>query len=124
MKIKIIDLLNMIAKGEDVPKKIKFHNINYEWYSKQKKYYVINFFKNNHMTLGEGWELEDVLNDEVEIIEDKPKEIKKFQVKDNKIIGQWADGSDYWYTLSAPQTVLALKMLELIDKVNEMSKDD
>lgn len=73
-----------------------------------------------------------------EIIEDKPQmkvsiegnswlptnKIKKFQVKDNKIIGQWADGNDYLYTLSAPQTVLALKMLEIIDVLNELKNKE
>ena len=31
MKIKIIDLLNMISKGEEVPKKINYKNKIYEW---------------------------------------------------------------------------------------------
>ena len=61
----------------------------------------------------------EILNDKVEIIEED-KKIKKIKIKDNKIIGKWGNGSDYNYTLSAPQNVIANKINELIDVVNEL----
>ena len=52
-----------------------------------------------------------------EIIEDK--KLKKLKIENNHIIGKWKNGSDYCYTLSAPQTVLANKINEIIEAINE-----
>ena len=56
-----------------------------------------------------------------EIVEDK--KIEKLKIKDDKLIEKWENGSDYNYTLSAPQNVIANKINELIDVVNELAKD-
>lgn len=56
-----------------------------------------------------------------EIVGDK--KIEKLKIKDDKLIGKWENGSDYNYTLSAPQNVIANKINELIDVVNELAKD-
>ena len=78
--IKIIDLLNKIAKGEEVPKKIKIEGI---------KYSIVNEgYPHTYKDIN-GYEIEDnsskyiidSLNDEVEIIEeveeDKFEDIEK-----------------------------------------------
>ena len=84
--MKVIDLLNKIANGEELAPKIKFHNMIWvlesaldyceDYYSKDLDKYL---FYNK-------WALTHNLNDEVEIIEDKqePKPITK---KDLEAIG-------------------------------------
>lgn len=75
--MKIIDLLNKIANGEEVPKKIKWENIIYAYSEYDKDYLEYPFsdeeykglfnMRNNILT--------QFLNDEVEIIEE-PKKIE------------------------------------------------
>lgn len=76
-KIKVIDLLNMISKGEEVPKKIKFGYQEYEYNDLAKTYYCgMNTLLDNYKFI--------ILNDEVEIIEDTLEEEKKIPKKLNK----------------------------------------
>ena len=86
MKIKIIDLLNKIANGEEVPEKIKYLTINYIYDSDNQIYY-----KENYQDIGNYGDLLMelsshkgivALNDEIEIIEDTPKEDKKIEKLD------------------------------------------
>lgn len=71
--MKLIDLLVKIANGEEVPKLIEYKGARY-------------VFQNNKYV---GWndllkiDFEN-LNDEIEIIEDKPKKIKKMAISDYK----------------------------------------
>ena len=60
--------------------------------------------------------IEILENNEGKIMEEN-KGIEKLKIKDSKIVGNWENGSHYNYTLSAPQTVLANKINELIDAV-------
>ena len=72
--MKIIDLLNKIAKGEEVPKKMFLYN--YVWFfNKEEKDY---FNSDNTELFGSYLEyaITTSLNDEVEIIEEE-KEIEK-----------------------------------------------
>lgn len=66
--MKIIDLLNKIANGEEVPKKIKVYNDIYKYESFNSLYWNS---KNKHLL-----EVYNgiILNYEVEVIEDTPKE--------------------------------------------------
>ena len=86
--MKIIDLLNKIAKGEEVPKKIKYDN--YEWV------YIDNEYANDRMRMTlfsdyieSNYCIIDCLNDEVEIIKekemDKCKSYDKFEGIDDYI---------------------------------------
>ena len=68
-KIKVIDLLNMISKDEDIPKRIKYCGVNY-------KYDVYDYFNEDEddgddepLSSWIDFSKKD-LNDEVEIIED------------------------------------------------------
>ena len=65
--MKIIDLLNKIANGEEVPKKIKYKNIIWHFNKKDKTYYM----NNTEIELFYIEKLAEKLNDEVEIIEEK-----------------------------------------------------
>ena len=72
--MKIIDLLNKIANGEEVPKKIKYKN-NILYLEDEAEEYepTFNYYdKDGEHALFEGW-IGQYLNDEVEIIEEEKK---------------------------------------------------
>jgi hypothetical protein len=67
-KIKIIDLLNMISKGEEVPKKIKYND---KIFICDGFYYIYeNKTFNEYNRLEEFISYSSDLNDEVEIVEE------------------------------------------------------
>ena len=84
-KIKIIELLNKIANGEEVPEKIKIRGNTLKWieidFEEEKGYKVID--KNSSFY----W-LQDIisldsiedLNEEVEILEDNTEEIEEIEL--------------------------------------------
>ena len=88
--MKIIDLLNKIANGEDVPEKIKFRSIIYNWDIVGYLHYEDDY--SSERAFLEGMRTDMVLNEEVEIIEDTPKENKKIEK---------LDLSDWWEITSA-----------------------
>lgn len=113
--MKVIDLLNKIANGEEVPKKIRFDNK--EWnmeYGEENVFYIddtdndlfIHFFRKNTIF---------TLNDEVEIIGEDNK-IEKLdeliEIKSEDKIGSLV------YEISCMQR----KINEIIDKLNSMEK--
>lgn len=65
--IKVIDLLNKIANGEEVPKKIKYGYKEYEYKSNS------NLYVREDGTFGGDWALDMMLDEEVEIIEEEPE---------------------------------------------------
>lgn len=108
MKIKIIDLLNKIANGEEVPKKIKYEYSIYELTPERNDYYCKNemrWFTNEINCLG-------VLNDYVEIIEE-PKKIEKLPKNITDNAGATRD-----------QRIIANKINELIDEINNLKEND
>lgn len=88
--MKIIDLLNKIANGEELPKKIKYAGDIYEYEEKQLDYHTTYSSRNMYLLAHHN---NFALNDFVEIIEepiltDKEREylkavIKPFKVKKN-----------------------------------------
>ena len=80
--MKIIDLLNKIANGEEVPEIILFNSYKYRFDKIDKVYRNIN----GNSTLGAVVELDIYLNDKVKIIKDTPKEEKKMTEKLNKLL--------------------------------------
>ena len=97
--MKIIDLLNLIAKGEEVPKKIKFKGEEYMFYG-------INYTTpSEHKALHRRIELNN-LNDEVIVIEEE-KEIEKIKELPIKLFHN-------------KQKILTNKLNELIDIINDM----
>ena len=102
--MKIIDVLNLIAKGEEVPKKIKYKNVIYvyvdyfKWYQEENE-------ANEWLYYGDM----RFINDKVEIIEEE-KEIEKlyFSVYECERLEQTA--------LDKIET----KINELIDVINDM----
>ena len=61
-----------MANGEDVPEKIKYYGCIYELKDRNYEYY--NYKDNEGTYLEDEWFLTNILNDELEIIEDTPKE--------------------------------------------------
>ena len=107
MKIKIIDLLNMRARNEEMPKQIKIGDgaeiFTYDGY----------MYKDDGMYITDLLDFFDHLNEEVEIIEDK--QIEK--------LGKIYDGfSDSYYDTCLVK--IAQKVDEVIDVVNKLKVDD
>lgn len=129
-KIKIIDLLNMIANGEEVPERIKFGEM--VWYFEENNYINKNLnpnFIDSNKRYFLGTYNFNVLNDEVEIVEDKStNKIEKLDTR----IEQNIKGNYKWvvynggnkYTLSTPQKIIANKLNEIIDVLNELKNKE
>ena len=80
--MKVIDLLNKIANGEEVPKKIKFYNNVYKYHGKEYGY-CRHYYDNTYIYLTSEYNFFDILNDEVEIIEEKKLPEKLGKIEDN-----------------------------------------
>ena len=118
----IIELLNKIANGEEIPEKIKYNG----------KLYVYDNGSDDYLECGDEdmdlfgyafstWRIGYFINDKVEIIEGN-KDIKELKIKNGKVVGEWENGSSYAYTLSAPQTVMVYKINELVREIKKLKK--
>ena len=74
--MKIIDLLNKIANGEEVPKKVRFAGIIFEYDEDDQMYN--NYEHKNICDYA-------FLNDEVEILEEEKKIPKKIKIEEKSI---------------------------------------
>ena len=116
--MKIIDLLNKIAKGEEVPKKFKLCD-NHHTYE-LIKYPICGVEITNYKDedgdylFGSEYELVLMLNDEVEIIEEE-KEIRKLPNE----IQQPRNFEEVVYIAED----LVRKINELIDEINKLKRD-
>ena len=84
--IKVIDLLNKIANGEEVPNIIKTNGIDIWIYDKEYKRYYLK--QDDYITLT--FDVTDKLNDTVEIIEEEQEidiqGIEEFEIDKNNYI--------------------------------------
>lgn len=72
--MKIIDIYNKIANGEEVPKKIKYQNYIYEYQHRRDTESCFNYMCNeNGEYLSRRYFIDNILNDEVEILEEEKK---------------------------------------------------
>lgn len=111
--MKIIDLLNMIAKGEKMPKRIKYNGEileynnatqDYEGISKTGTGDFFNYLFTNFST-------EDFINDEVEILEDTEEiDIQSIEEIECPMSGNAEIIDDRTWTLN--QVVKAVKQLD------------
>lgn len=108
MKIKIIDLLNMRARNEEMPKKIKHQYYDYSWND-----FAEDYQKGDGEMLFGNMKLVYHLNDEVEIIEED-KKIEKFNVSKKR--------TDFYCT--PIEMEIMCKINEVIDAVNKLNKDN
>ena len=128
--MKVIDLLNKIANGEEVPKKIKYEGIEYT--------HIDNYCyadKNSRLLSYEIYAEQHRLNDEIEIIEDykAPEipygycqvldgEIKKFDIRTDSISTEYVVGKRFGKAFGKAFVDYAEKINEIIDVVNQLKK--
>lgn len=112
--MKVIDLLNKIAKGELPPQRIKFENYIYVWRDYQKDYFCKQINHSLESIIGEC--LFNNLNLEVEIIEEE-KEIE--ELPKTTVV--------YEEPLSMPniksKTEYEQSKEEICDKINELVRE-
>ena len=106
--MKVIDLLNKIANGEDVPYSVKYNERIYE-YVEETKWYLREDLKS------ELFIDKNKLNDEIEIIEDTPKEDKKIEKLDNNTVFYGGTFETRW---NDKERILVSKLNEIIDRLN------
>ena len=103
--MKIIDLLNKIANGEEVPEKIKYNNEEYKYYEgvdyRDKR--------GNYLLSGEPICIA-FLNDEIEIIEEE----KKIPEKLDQTLNRSDIGEDYYRYIMENR----FKLNEIIEYLN------
>ena len=113
MKIKVIDLLNMIADGKELPEKFMYKG---HLYYRQKTKGICYRCDELNEIFEECLVLED-LNDTVEIIEE-PKKIEKITVREKTLSfpnGEW--------TARNMDKAFAIKINELIDEINNLKEE-
>ena len=110
--IKIIDLLNMIANGEELPKKITYTDADLCRYVFELGFGKDYWCEELGNWLFHNWDIQKILNDEVEIIEEE-KEIEKI----NHVFGE-----NGYLDLDAGVELMD-KINELIEAVNGMRKE-
>ena len=113
--IKIIDLLNKIATGEDVPKKIKYIGYIFEYDTNHERYeayigeemYTLNYYVN----------IDEDLTYEAEIIEEEKKLPEKLGVC------AYVEG-EIAYSWSKSEAVLKTKINEILDYLESKEKGE
>ena len=111
--MKVIDLLNKIAKGEEVPKKVMYKNEIWEYYKDLEDYTRAG--KPN--TLFTMYYIHKILNNEIEIIEED-KEIEEISINENGTLG-FPNGN---WTARNMDKAFAYKINQLVKAVNELKK--
>ena len=105
--MKVIDLLNKIANGEEVPKKIKLGDFVLEW--EERGYHDYKFLGSGNHLLFQGFAT-SLLSDEIEIMEED-KKIER--------IGEITFRNS---TDNIKEEVLLYKINEIIDYINKEDK--
>ena len=115
MKIKVIELLNMIAEGKELPEKFMYKA---HLYYRQKTKGICYRCDELNEIFEECLVLED-LNDTVEIIEETKKIEKIARCDDAKMT--------HYGELHKPtenEEILRIKVNELIDEINNLKEND
>ena len=117
MKIKVIDLLNKIANGEEAPKKIKHWKEEYE----RDESGFIKYESKTERNLC--LDLVQCLNDEVEIIEED-KKIEELKITRNELDNQFfLKVGEHHNTMRNIDLTLANKINELIVEINKLKEN-
>ena len=115
--MKVIDLLVKIANGEEVPKKIKYANCIYylddEWID-------VCYRREDNKRIFEEFFVFENLNDEIEIIEDTPKEDKKIEKLDYCEENTFMKQKETTYLSQNERLLLDSNFKELGKKINEI----
>ena len=124
--MKIIDLLNKIANGEEVPKWVVYDKKEYT-YMEEYKDYVHTVYNNGTMLflLSEIFNkngIDIVLNQELDFIEEDKKIEKLELVDDGNTITLFSKNDEEWTILDNVDVLICDKINEIIDKLNELDK--
>lgn len=114
--MKIIDLLNKIANGEEVPKKIEYRNIKFLYNETNKHYIVENCDEYNDLLMEISNHKGTDLNYEVEILEEEkkiPEKLDNFTIS----VGRVDDSNieEYIHRLFEQQYEMFNKINSIID---------
>lgn len=108
--MKVIDLLNKIANGE-APENIRY---------KENEYYL--FDSKSYLTNDKSRFFDTIyfkeLNDEIEIVEEKPKKIEKIELDSEENIIYYEDGEKHRFNTNKQNKYFAHKIIELQKAVN------
>ena len=120
--MRVIDLLNKIANGEEVPEKIKFSDKIFEWYNWSEDIYDYVWSGCEGLLNGGEYDLFAILDKEVEIIEED-KEMEK----GIKPFGEyWEEikmaGCDMYEAKIVYLDRLSKLVIELREAINELKK--
>ena len=120
--MKIIDLLNKIANGEEVPNKIKYKNKIYERHQNitTNNLYYYQVPNKNDFFLYQLSSVSDLL-DEVEIIEDS-KKIEKISWSEKESLAGNLMASEKQEILARRTEKLKSSLNELIDEINNLKE--
>lgn len=111
--MKIIDLLNKKANGEEVPKKFKFNGYNYQLKNGQ---YLDE--ENDSILSNIKYDLSN-LNDEIEIL-DGPKKIEKIEMVGCNVRVPGLNNELFGTDTPLALEITIVKVNELIDEVNKL----
>lgn len=123
--ITIYELLGLI-KDDKAPKRIKWEGFIFSFYNDDYLCENEDFVKNretNYLLCYLFSLPASALNVKIEILEENKPIIEKLKIKDNKMMGKWENGSDYHYTLSAPQVVIINKINEIISYLKDKEEE-
>ena len=112
--MKVIDLLNKIANGE-IPKTIVYDEKYFTYDVKRQ-----NYFDYDDSEIDWKYTVMDYINDEIEIIEDTPKEEKKIPEKINIWYEPIKDTKLERHDINTSIEILANMCDDLKDKYNEI----
>ena len=128
MKIKISDLVNRVINREEMPKEVLFDGNIYKWCNDIGDYrkdgwgscLMIRDIFNNFDRYGSFY---NMLFEDVEIIEED-KKIEKLDIKQEKNMKNNWKWKCNGYNISTPQKIMADKINELIDEINNLKEND
>lgn len=119
MKITVIELLNKMASDEEVPTKIKYNYITWEWNEKQKDYIELNGATRNLFTYYLD-NLTECLNYKVEIIEEPKEELEEIELIDIHYVD---DKCIFKVNGQSIDETIAIKVNELITNQNKIIRE-
>ena len=112
--MKIIDLLNKIANGEEVPKKIRINNVIYEYRGFMYCTEKANYQDIEDYLFGK-WNF-NILNNEVEILEEEKKIPEKLKIEDDgNTITLYGEKENEWTILDNVDVIVCNKINSIID---------
>ena len=117
--MKVIDLLNKIAKSEELPNKIAYTPLDGYRYILKYDELREDYYDGKECLMGSAYNIIYHLNDEIEIIEEE-KEIEELLIIKNADNTTSLQGEDYNYTMKTVDVILANKINELVREIRKL----